>query len=110
TLHSLGLGIGTRNSKGDWLEIFYPQPLLSPSAAAAQVISTVAGLGAGNSSTDLGDATLAQLASAFEAAGESELARLASSLQGSARPAVLTVIAEDSKPQSVPEVYLKLHL
>ncbi|KJS08052.1 MAG: 2,3,4,5-tetrahydropyridine-2,6-carboxylate N-succinyltransferase [Gammaproteobacteria bacterium BRH_c0] len=110
TLHSLGLGIGTRNSKGEWLEIFYPQPLLSPSTAAADVISNVTGLANGNGFADLDDDTLAQLASAFETAGESELALLASSLQGSARPAVLTVIAEDAKPQSIPEVYLKLHL
>lgn len=110
TLHSLGLGIGTRNSKGEWLEIFYPKPLLSPSAAAASVISTVAGLGSGNGFADLGDETLAKLASAFTAAGESDLALLAHNLQGSARPAVLTVIAEDAKPQTVPEVYLKLQL
>ena len=27
---SLAFGIGTQNSAGEWLEVFYPQPLLNP--------------------------------------------------------------------------------
>lgn len=110
TLHSLGLGIGTRNSKGEWLEIFYPQPQLTPSATAAAVISDVLGYSSGTVFFDLGDDKLKTLARGFDAAGESELAGVASALQGSARPVVLTVIGTDGKPQTVPEVYLKLHL
>ena len=29
--YALGLGLGTRNSNGDWLEVFFPNPVLSPS-------------------------------------------------------------------------------
>ena len=27
---AFGLGVGTRNSKGDWLEVFFPRPILAP--------------------------------------------------------------------------------
>ena len=27
TLYSFGLGIGTQNNNGEWLEVFYPKPL-----------------------------------------------------------------------------------
>ena len=27
---AFGLGVGTQNSKGEWLEVFFPLPLLSP--------------------------------------------------------------------------------
>ena len=27
----LGVGIGSKNSKGDWLEVYYPRELINPS-------------------------------------------------------------------------------
>ena len=27
---SLAIGVGTQNLQGNWLEVFYPQPLLNP--------------------------------------------------------------------------------
>ena len=33
---AFGLGVGTHNSKGEWLEIFFPHPLLSPSPELAE--------------------------------------------------------------------------
>ena len=108
--HSLGLGIGTRNELGQWLEVFYPAPLLTPGEAITQVVTEVLGFAGGNVHYELGDEALRYLAEGFEGLGEHSLAQLASSLAGSARHPVLTVIAEDAKPQTVPEVYLKLHL
>ncbi|MFA5495465.1 MAG: 2,3,4,5-tetrahydropyridine-2,6-dicarboxylate N-succinyltransferase [Porticoccaceae bacterium] len=110
TAHSLGLGIGTRDSQGQWLEVFYPQPRLSPSPAAIAAVAETVGFTNGNVFFETDDATLQRLAEAFAASGETALAQLAGSLTGSARPAVLTLLSEDTKPQSVPEVYLKLHL
>ena len=109
-LHSLGLGIGTQNSNGNWLEVFYPKPLLAPAPGVVSAVTKCIEHSGGNQAVALDVKTLKQLAEAFEAAGETGLARLAEQMQGSARPAVLTLIAEDSKPESVPEVYLKLHL
>ena len=30
---SFALGIGTQNTQGDWLEVYYPAPLLNPDAS-----------------------------------------------------------------------------
>ena len=30
---AFGLGVGTHNSRGEWLEVYFPQPLLAPSPA-----------------------------------------------------------------------------
>ena len=36
---AFGLGVGTHNKQGEWLEIFFPQPILAPSAALAQAVT-----------------------------------------------------------------------
>ena len=37
---AFGLGVGTHNSKGEWLEVFFPQPLLAPSAGIVNAAAT----------------------------------------------------------------------
>jgi len=108
--HSLGLGLGTRNARGEWLEVFYPAPLLSPSSAATAVVRQILSPTTANQASQLDEATLAHLEEGLATAGETDLAQLASTLRGSARPVVLTLISEDTAPKTVPEVYLKLHL
>ena len=51
-----------------------------------------------------------RLAKALEAAGHSEQAALAESFATSQRPLVAMFLDTDQAPQTVPEVYLKLHL
>lgn len=68
-------------------------------------------LDAGSSSaTELSQTQISALAKALEVAGETELAAIASQFEGSERPVVLTLLADNSAPSSVPAVYLKLHL
>lgn len=106
SLFAFGLGVGTQNQKGEWLEIFYPSPLFQPSAAiAALVPSTNA-----NSAAELNRAELQALSKALREAGEIAQADIAHALLDSTKPVVLCVIANDETPTSVPEVYLKLHL
>ena len=40
---SFAFGIGSQSSQGDWLEVFYPQPVLSPSADLVAAITGVLG-------------------------------------------------------------------
>ena len=101
---AFGLGVGTHNSKGEWLEVFYPQPLLAPSAA---IVAAVGDLDPGQA---LSADQLQQLHSALEAAGESEQAGLAASFLQSEQPVAAVLLPEDSAPTNVPEGYLKLHL
>lgn len=109
-LYSLGLGIGTTNSKGEWLEVYYPQPLLNPDGKIGDAVSQALDYSGGNKAIALDAAKLDKLASALDAAGEAEMAGLARQFQSSKRPAVATLLGSDEAPSSVPEGYLKLHL
>jgi 2,3,4,5-tetrahydropyridine-2,6-dicarboxylate N-succinyltransferase len=101
---AFGLGVGTHNSNGDWLEVFFPAPLLAPSAALAQAVAAC------DSATALSQAQLQALQSALNAAGEQEQAALAQQLLDSGRPTVAVLLEQDTPPANVPQGYLKLHL
>lgn len=98
---ALALGIGTQNRQGDWLEVFYPQPLLKPSAERLQALGQVARLDGSNQVIAL---------DAIQAHDVAAVLGLHADIRNSQRPVVLTVLAEDSAPASVPEAYLKLQL
>ena len=108
-LFGLGLGVGTGNSNGDFLEVFYPQPLLQPDATLAAAVATAVGHEGGNVALRLDATQLDHLAAACAKAGATEFAEQARQLQGSPRIPVLTLLASDVAPASVPEAYLKLH-
>ncbi len=109
-LYALGLGIGTQNSKGDWLEVFYAQPLLKPSVAASTAIAQIIQYTDGNQAILISNSHANEIAIALEAVGELDQAALAKKMASSKRPLVVTVLATDTNPASVPEAYLKLHL
>jgi len=108
-LYCFGLGIGTQNSKGEWLETFYQQPLLNPSAAISEAIKNT-GYSGGNDTIALSSEQMSQLAKALAAGDEEAQAALAASLATSDRPLVLVAMTEDVAPTTTPEAYLKLHL
>ncbi|MFP5383808.1 MAG: 2,3,4,5-tetrahydropyridine-2,6-dicarboxylate N-succinyltransferase [Gammaproteobacteria bacterium] len=111
---AIGLGIGTKNSKGNWLEVYYPRPLLNPDFAMCKRISEAVGHQGGqtrgNVALDLDVDALMHIVSAAESAGDHGLADLARDFATSRRPMVLTLLETDSEPASTPEAYLKLHL
>ena len=107
---SLAFGIGTQNSAGDWLEVFYPQPLLNPGNALIDVVKAELGYAEGNQAISFAASQCGALSQALNAAGFSEQAALVAQMADSARPLVATVLASDEAPSSTPEAYLKLHL
>jgi 2,3,4,5-tetrahydropyridine-2-carboxylate N-succinyltransferase len=107
---SLAIGVGTQNTAGDWLEVYYPQPLLNPEEELVKVISDQLGYSGGNQAIELAAGQCAALAEALTAGGFADAAALVTSLQGGSRPLVVTVLATDEAPVSTPEAYLKLHL
>lgn len=109
-LYSFGLGIGTQNNHGDWLEVYYPKPLLNPGEEVSNVLQSVLDYQGGNLAIDLSDEQLSKLAGAFASSGDTKQSDIAKQLQGSTRPAVAAILANDDAPGSVPEGYLKLHL
>ncbi len=101
---AFGLGIGTQNSKGEWLEVFFPAPLLTPSARLQAAAAEL------DSNTALDESQLRALQAALNDSDETEQAMLTSRLLGSGRPVVAVLLQEDKAPDNVPEGYLKLHL
>jgi len=108
-LYSVGLGVGTQNQNGEWLEVFYPAPVLNADSALSEAL-TAAGYTGGNAAIALDNEAMSKLAEALNNAGQTEQATIAKSLTSSERPLVLTVLAEDAAPNNTPEAYLKLHL
>ena len=109
-LYSLAIGVGTQNSKGEWLEVFYPKPMLAPSEAICKAVAETVGYTEGNHDYTLTQDQVAALESSLEIAEESEFAEHVASLKGSTRPVVAVLLGSDEGPTSVPEGYLKLHL
>ncbi|MBF8222666.1 2,3,4,5-tetrahydropyridine-2,6-dicarboxylate N-succinyltransferase [Halomonas sp. 328] len=107
---SFALGIGTQNTQGDWLEIYYPAPLLNPDDSLVAAAAKALDAPAGKAAVSFLPEHCAALASALREAGHADQAELAEAFAASQRPLVAMFLAEDSAPESAPEVYLKLHL
>ena len=107
TLYCLAIGVGTQNREGDWLEVFYPSPLLSPASDISHAAAQALNYHGGNQAIALDTDTLAALQQAL---ANTSLAGLLDQLSNSTRPLVATLLESDDAPQSVPEAYAKLHL
>lgn len=105
---AIGIGIGTRNTQGEWLEVFYPTPLLHPAEDLARTVATTLHHTGGNAAIEVSTEQMWQLDVALQKNGHTLpwLATLSSSQQ----PLVVTLLETDAQSTSVPEVYFKLHL
>ncbi len=108
-MFSIAFGTGTHNSSGQWLEVFYPRPLLNPPAALVTQVCQIVGCSNSTQAVPLQQDQLEQLATDLRDI-DSGQADLCLQLAGSKKPSVLMLLATDEKPASVPEVYLKLQL
>lgn len=100
SLFAFGIGVGTQNSKSDWLEVFYPKPFLKPAASDWQVIAQVCHYTGGNACIQI-NKYLPELKA---------LAPDIAEFANTQKPLVATFLETDAAPTSVPEAYLKLHL
>ena len=105
---AIGIGIGTLNSKDEWLEVFYPAPLLHPADGIARTIADHLHHTAGNAAIGISAEQGRSLHQALQAKGH-DFPWL-DAMTGSRQPLVVTLLDTDAAPTSVPEVYLKLHL
>ena len=106
----IALGVGTKNNKDQWLEVFYPKPLYQTSKKLAEALGSIVGYSGGNSAVEFSNYQVSSLLDALVHAGESDYANSISELKDSERPLVATFIESDQQPCSTPEAYLKLHL
>jgi 2,3,4,5-tetrahydropyridine-2-carboxylate N-succinyltransferase len=109
SLFSLAFGVGTQNRQGAWLEVFYAQPLINPSAELIAAIAPVLGYSGGNQAIAFNSDQASKLAEALKSVDATQAALL-TRLAESHNPLVATLLAEDAALTSTPEAYLKLHL
>ncbi len=102
SLYAFGLGVGTKNRAGDWLEVHFPAPRINPDMASLGPLLQAIGYTGGNQVIELSRAQC-------ETIGAMDLPFFAP-LTRSAKPVVAVLLASDTSPHSVPEAYLKLHL
>ena len=106
---AFAIGVGTKNSQGDWLEVFYQQPLFQPSADIIAAAKETLGYSGGNQIIEADGGELNALSIALESTNPAQSALAAACIE-SKKPVVITILESDEQSTSTPEVYLKLHL
>lgn len=109
SMFSIAFGVGTHNRKKQWLEVFFPKPLLHPSTALLNRIKTILGYSGGNQIIEFNFAVASDLANALRHLDPEQSALLVR-LAESHKPTVACLLEQDTQPQTVPEAYLKLQL
>ena len=109
SMFSIAFGVGTRNRTDQWLEVFFPRPLLHPSSAFLERVKTILGYSGGNQIIDFNFSIASDLAHALRYIAPEQSALLVR-LAESHKPTVACILEHDSQPLSVPEAYLKLQL
>jgi len=104
---SLAFGIGTKNKKGQWLEVFYPIPVFNPTQSDVEKIAQVLDYDGGNTDIDLNNELIGKLASVTNDSRQQEILGM---MRHAARSKVACLLETDSALTSTPEAYLKLHL
>ena len=108
TLYSFGIGVGSKNSREEWLEVFYPNPLVNLTPQLSNIITAV--FGDQSEEINVSDAQLSTLKTAYSEQGYSDLSTSLEALKKTTKPIVAVMLAEDKPPKSVPQGYLKLQL
>ena len=106
-MFALAFGIGTKNQKNEWLEVYFPKPLFHPDQNLVDEIAAASAYKSGNIDIDLDPNQLRELAAVIS---DEKQKALVSKMLMSSKPTVLTMLESDDALQSTPEAYLKLHL
>ena len=98
-MHALGIGIGTKNSQGDWLEVYYPRPAFHPDQSLTDSIAAATGYSGGNTDIELDGELVQKLEAGVKDAAQKSLLGM---LKDATKPVVLTMIDTDSALTSTP--------
>jgi 2,3,4,5-tetrahydropyridine-2-carboxylate N-succinyltransferase len=102
TLHGFGLGVASKNRRGEILDVYYPAPLATISGELASALDGVSG--------EIDAAATRSLATDLKAAGHASLAAVVEKIASADKTIVASSLAENAPPTSVGDAYLKLHL
>jgi 2,3,4,5-tetrahydropyridine-2-carboxylate N-succinyltransferase len=110
---AFGLGVGHQNSEDQWLDTYYPKALCRPDPAVVSIIADVFEWDGSNLTRQITADDLDDFLEALEDSNDGDaegLLKALTPLAGSEQPLVICALAADEKPQTVPEVYLKLSM
>ena len=108
---SIASGIGTKNTAGKWLEVYYPAPIYQANPELLEkMLEVIPQYKGGNQTIELDNPTCHALEDFFKLSGLAGQMLVMSAIEKSNKPKVMTILTEDIKPESVPIAYLKLHL
>ena len=107
-IYSFGIGVGSKNQKGEWLEVLFPDPQFNPDPGISEVLMAV--LGDRTVDIELNNNQVIALESALRTSGDTLIADSLRMLSASDRPLVAVMLIGDEAPISVPQAYLKLQL
>ncbi len=111
TIYSFAIGLGTTDSKGDIIEVYYPRPQVCSDASFNEQILNHCDWQAGHNGFTVLDPSGAEtLANRLLADQQAELASLLQRMATSTRPLLLCASSSAAPPASIPEAFLKLHL
>lgn len=105
-MYSFAIGVGTKDSSGNWLEVYYPNPLLNPDAEMLAPVLEALQYPGGNQAIEI----TAEQAASLSETSTGDTSQLLARIQNSNKALVVVILETDAKPASVPEGYLKLHL
>ena len=90
---AFAIGVGTKNQKNEWLEVFYAQPVFQPSETLLSAAKEALGYEGGNQAIEATSDNLEALASALSNQGETEQAAIASAAKAKTAPNAPPAIA-----------------
>ena len=107
-VHSYAFGIGTKNSAGEIIEVFYPEPQIHPDKIAVQRLIEISGL----ENTGYIELTESQTDLVNRSFSEGVFIDQSEISEGisAANTTILMLQMEDTAPTSIPGAFLKLHL
>ena len=97
---AIGLGIGTKNAKGDWLDSFFPAPIFQPANDLVTELRSQLNIDSGNQTIELS----AEQIDALTKSSNSDIASIAPSLKNRQQAGVLVIIEREETAGSAPEV------
>ena len=107
---AFGLGVGTKSSAGDLLEVYYNAPLVNADDAMIAAVAEKVGYTGGNAAIEIEESQLKALEAAFLAVGAEDQAEIVEILEGTTQALFVTILETDAEPATTAEVYLKLAL
>ncbi|HAC27823.1 MAG TPA: 2,3,4,5-tetrahydropyridine-2,6-dicarboxylate N-succinyltransferase, partial [Marinobacter hydrocarbonoclasticus] len=66
---AFGIGIGTQNNQGEWLEVYYQQPIMTPDRDLIDVVESALDYKGGNQAISVKAEQLAQFANTLRQLG-----------------------------------------